>query len=521
MTNGQAKGQWALAGGTGLLLAGAYPGLGWWPLALVAFVPLLWSLRHVDSVKRGFGLGLLAGTTLHGLSFHWLSFTMQEMSGLPTAVGWLVVGLHAVAMGLHQAVFAGMVVASGKWRQKWWWSAWLAAVWMAVELVVPWQFPWYLGNAVYPEPILLQAADIIGIVGVSGLCVAVASLSVVSMERRSWRVAATGIALIGVWVGYGSLRLHQVDAAQTKKKWTVGIVQHNPSVAEKKSLKPKPRLPMLHRAKALTKKLPLDTLDLVVWPEGTLPFFYVPLEVDKPERAPAVLRQTTKEVRTLAKGLGRPMVFGSLRMLDKKWKARPRNSAIVIDGTSEQTYDKRILVPFGEYLPGRDLFPSLKDLIPGVSDIGRGDGSSVLAIRGVKVGMSICYEALFPAFMWAQNATADVLLNLTDDVWFGPTNAPELHLMVQAPRAVELRRPLIRATATGVSALVDAGGRIRGRTGVWEATTRVVSVKMADLGSPYRLWGPWPGRLLGAWVLGIGFVLWRRRRTGLEAASPE
>ncbi len=506
----------ALAGLTGLLLAASYPSLGWWWLALVAYVPLLWAVAGIARARQGFVLGWVAGTVLHGLSFYWLSFTIREMSGLPTVVGWLVVLLHAAAMGLHQAVFAAAVVATRQWQSRVWWPAWVGVTLLAAEVIVPWQFPWYLGNAVYPAPVLLQAADVVGVVGVSALAAACSAVVVDALRAKSWRRGLFLVALLGCWTGYGALRLWMVEAVPVNRTLAVGLVQHNPSMKEKTSLKPGPRLPMFSRAIALTKQLPLDDLDLVIWPEGALPFFYVPLEVDKPGRAPPVLRRVTADLHAFAAKLGRPLIVGTLRMSDRQWKARPTNAAVVIDGTSTQAYDKHLLVPFGEYLPGRDLMPTLKDLVPGVSDLGAGQGTSVLEVRGVRLGMSICYEALFSGFMWRQTRDSDVLLNLTDDVWFGPTNAPELHLMVQIPRAVELRRPLLRATATGISAMVDAGGRVTARTPVWQTATRVVRVQLRDVGSPFRVWGPWPARALAALVAGLLLLVEWRRRAGLR-----
>lgn len=501
-----------MAAASGGLLALGYPGTGWWVLAFVAYVPLLFALWDVERPKSGFLLGWTTGTVLHGISFAWLQFTMEEMSGLPTAVGWLVVALHAAAMGLHQAALGWVLVWSREWQAKAWWPAWVGAALMAAELVVPWQFPWYLGNMVYLAPTWLQAADLVGVVGVSGLLMATNVLVARVLRERSWRPAAVACVLLAAWFGYGAARLAQVEGTPVQKVWRVGIVQHNPSLKEKKSLKPKPRLPMLRRAGTLTRQLPLAELDAVVWSEGTLPFFYVPTELKTPGRAPPILRRVTRDVQALAREIRIPLVFGTLRRLDPQWTQRARNAAVILHEGQQQAYDKQLLVPFGEFLPGRDLIPSLKDAIPGVSDLGAGEGTGVRTVAGVKLGLSICYEALFMGFMWEHTAPADLLVNLTDDVWFGPTNAPELHLMVQIPRAVELRRPLLRATATGVSGLVDAGGRLHGRTPVYAQATRVVKAELRDLGSPFRLWGPWPARAVALGVVLGCVALWRRRR---------
>ena len=521
---------------SGLLVAASYPGLSLWPLAIVGWVPLLAVVRwRAPSVRRAALYGLVGGGTLHTVVFYWIAGTMEDMSGLPGPVAAVVLVVYGLLMGVHQAVWFGLLAAVGRRDERgdrsswlrWLWPLQAAGIYLAVEVVIPFQFPWYLGNALYVAPAWLQAADVIGVVGVSGLCVLVAALGVQAAGSRPWQraLAPAGVALVIAlaWWGYGQARLGAHDTAPVKKSWTAAIVQPNPSLAEKQSLTPKPRLPMYHRAERLTRSLDLGKVDALIWPEGSLPFFYVPLPGDpealglaaKAMRAPPVLLRITREARALGKEFGKPFVFGALRRTDPRWKERARNAAVILlPGERPQFYDKQLLVPFGEYMPGRDLIPGLAKAIPGVSDMDPGEGEAVFDLGGARVALTICYEALFPSFVWRTAGEADVLLNLTDDVWFGPTNAPELHLMVQVARAVELRRPLVRATATGISALVDAAGRIKMRTGVWTEDARIVTAEVRELHSPFRLWGMWPmWGLVGLIVLWLGWRGWLWRRS--------
>jgi apolipoprotein N-acyltransferase len=365
---------------------------------------------------------------------------------------------------------------------------------------------------------------------VSLLCVLVSALLVEALgsRPRTRALAPVGVALIILlaWWAYGQARLSAHDSAPVQKRWTAALVQPNPSLAEKRSLKPKPRLPMYRRAERLTRGLDLTRVDVLVWPEGSLPFFYVPLPEDpeaggmsaKAMRAPRILQQITRKVRKLGAELNKPFVFGALRRTDPLWKKRARNAAVILKpGQAPRFYDKQLLVPFGEFMPGRDWIPALAEAIPGISDMDPGSGDAIFELGGARVALTICYEALFPQHVWQAASDADVLLNLTDDVWFGPTNAPELHLMVQVARAVELRRPLVRATATGISALVDAAGRIKMRTGVWTEDARIVTAEVRDLDSPFRLWGMWP-----MWLLVAGVVLWLAWRFwSLRAGQPQ
>ncbi len=516
---------------SGLLVAASYPGLSLWPLALFGWMPLLAYVRwRPVTVRRAALYGLVGGGTLHTVVFYWIAATMEDMSGLPGSVAVIALVLYGLVMGGHQALWFGLLAAvgsgkpddeaGGAWRC-WLWPLQAALIYVAVEVLIPFQFPWYLGNALYVAPVWLQAADLIGIAGVSLLCVLFSALLVeaAGSRPRGRAMAPIGGALVTalVWWGYGQACLGAYDSAPTVKRWTAAIVQPNPSLKEKRSLRPKPRLPMYRRAERLTRSLDLSKVDALVWPEGSLPFFYVPLPGDpaadglsaKQMRAPRSLLETTRKVRDLGAELNKPFIFGALRRTDPLWKKRARNAAVILTpGFAPRFYDKQLLVPFGEFMPGRDLIPALAGAIPGISSMDPGQGEAVFELGGARVALTICYEALFPAHVWRAAADADVLLNLTDDVWFGPTNAPELHLMVQVARAVELRRPLVRATATGISALVDAGGRIKMRTGVWTEDARIVTAEVRRLDSPYRLWGPWPMRgLLGMVLL---WLAWRR-----------
>jgi apolipoprotein N-acyltransferase len=518
----------AVAAGGAMALA--YPGVGWWPLAIIAWMPLLAWIRAGKTTPVGAALlGLTMGTVLHAAVFSWIVQTMETMSGLPTVAAVAVMLIYAVAMAVHQALVAYAAALDLRLglAPRWWWLR-VAGFMVASEVLVPFQFPWFLGNAFYQATWLHQAADIIGIVGVSGLAIAVAAAvaqAVVAPARR--RGAATAaLCVIVVWCGYGAWRVATIDATASARSLRALIVQHNPTLTEKRSEHPAPRVPMFERARAMTRAANREGIDVILWSEGALPFFYVPDEVAAPGQAPiagranALLRRITAEADAFAAELAVPFLFGSLRRVDAQWRERTRNSAVLMrPGQPRWVYDKRILVPFGERMPGRDLIPGLAEAIPGVSDIGEGDGDANVVVAGVNVGLSICYEALFADHVFTTLADSDVFVNLTDDVWFGQTNAPELHLMVQSARSVEMRRPLLRATATGISASVDAVGRVTARSGVWKAEVLRVEADVRALNSPFRAFGTWPARILAALsMLGLALAVWLRRRQAAPIA---
>ncbi len=531
---------------SGALMALAYPAPGWWPLAWVAWSPLLlWIGGTRPRWPRAALAAALAGTLAFARVFGFLAYTAEQMAGLPPWAGWLVVVGHAGLMALHPAcAAAGLAWCHGKVALRGGRAIVVAVVLVSVaEFALPWLFPLYLGNAFYDAPLWIQLADVVGIVGVTAAATAVSALLAEAVldpqRRRRWLVAAA--AVLGAWSAYGGLRMAQLDAAPAARTWAAVMVQHNPTVAEKRSHDPKLRSGMLDRLEHLTRKAAADgqlrSAAAVIWAEGALPFFWVvdPVPAVRPmsTRARPHILAAKKRVQDLQHALGVPLLAGTQRRTTAMWTDGGRNSAVLLQGGQAQwVYDKQILLAFGEYLPGSQWFPWLRGKVPGVSDFEAGDQSGLVWLGGARVLVHICYEALFSGFLRRQAQDAEVLVNLTNDVWFGPPPAGELHLMVQQARAVELRRPLLRSTVSGITAWIDDLGRIRSRTRTASEAVVRAEVELRRGHSAYRWWGDVPMWLLTAMVA-AGWV-WLRvdskrrawpnggaRQLGLgEAAEP-
>lgn len=520
---------WGPCALSGVVAFLSFPPSGLWLLALYAWIPALaWVERHRPTAREAFLGGWLAGTILHLAFYWWLVHTMQKMSGFPWLAAVLVHSLFATVMGLHQAVALWAVRVTQPAVQPGLVGAFLralsvGAIWASVEFVLPHLFPWYQGNALFQKPEFSQAADIVGIPGVTLACLVVSSLGAQRDVRKTdkkffWPSIAVEVAFVGCWLAYGLMRIGQVDAAPVEKTLHTLVVQGNATIAEKLA-EGKARLPMLARPEKLTRDADLKGVDLVIWPEGTLPFFWVedsvaagePDPPSKPTRAPPILREVKRRVLKLAADIHTPLLTGSLRRPDMLWKEEAHNSAILFkqDGT-QQYYDKKILLPFGEYLPGTTWIPALKESIPGVSHMDPGTLSGRMDVAGVKLLVNICYEALYPAFLRAEGPDAEVLVNLTNDIWFGPDPAPTDHLMVQTARPVELRLPLLRSTATGITVYVDAAGRAHEPTALNTEATRRWDVPVKRLESPYRLWGDAP--MWGLTLVMTAWIAWHRKR---------
>ncbi len=512
---------------SGLLLWAMYPLLGLWPLVWLSYAPLLaWIERDRPRPRQALLVGWVVGTVLHAGVFSFLAFTLREMSGMPDAVGWLVVLGHAVGVGLHQAVFAALLAATVEPRRGAVLRAAQTGILLAVcEFALPWLFRWYLGNALFRQPLWLQLADVVGVIGVSAAAVAVTALLVRAWLDRSWRPLLAAVILLGVWSGYGAWRMSQVDAAPATGRFAAVLVQHNATLDEKRAQVAGKRLAMLDRLEQLTTQAERDgrlrNVDAVIWPEGAYPLFWVADDVTPgapkvPSKASKAALQGKARLLEFVRQLPVPLLTGALRHDDLLFRDSGHNSALLLDSSGQRwLYDKRILLAFGEYLPGTALFPQLKGAIEGISEFAPGAISGLVQLGRARVLVNICYEALFAAFLRDEVGDAQVLINLTNDLWFGPPPSGELHLMVQMVRAIELRRPFVRSTVTGISAYTDAAGRILGETPVGQTAVLRADVKLAELGSPYRFWGDAP-----LWLATVGCVLWLGWRWRRRVAMP-
>jgi apolipoprotein N-acyltransferase len=192
----------------------------------------------------------------------------------------------------------------------------------------------------------------------------------------------------------------------------------------------------------------------------------------------------------------------------------PRSSALLTDGDGGilGSYDKMVLVPFGEYIPFGETFPALYSLLPVRGRFQPGDIREPLLFGKYLLSVNICYEDIFPGHIRslmkgrADRRKPDVLINLTNDSWYGKTTEPVEHLALASFRSIEHRRSLVRATNTGVSAFVDPLGRIVARSGVWTQETLVDRVPMMHGSTVYGVLGDWLGWLCGLLAL-FGLVL--------------
>jgi apolipoprotein N-acyltransferase len=450
---------------SGLLYFLAFPGIDLYPLGLVALVPLFVALRG-QTRRRATALGWLAGFTMTMLGFYWLLGMLEEFSGFPTALCALLMAILC-AYQAGRVALCGLLHACIEQRD---WPAALAfcLAFVASELLFPLLFPWTYAATVHQLPALMQSAELGGpsavVLVLLAANLALAEPIVARLERRAvrWRPVALLAAVPVLAAVYGAVRIAQVDRAVAQApKAQVGIVQANMGLMHKRERAGEG----LRRHLALTRQLlGQGELDLVVWSETSV------VGAVPEARAQQLLE------RRITRQLGTAAIFGSvlLRPVSDARRYVLFNSALLSDARGricdECRYDKQYLLMFGEYLPFGETFPSLYEISRNSGRFTPGKSLRPLRLGDRGIAVFICYEDIIPSFVNSivRSGDTDLLVNMTNDAWFGDSTEPWIHLALAKFRTIEHRRYLIRSTNSGVSAFVDPVGRLLSHTSTFE-----------------------------------------------------
>jgi len=446
---------------SGLLLVLIFPWYDVEWLAWVALVPLLLATRDLRpgvALRWGWMCGFLGYLGI----LRWIPHTMIRYGGVPVPVSYGILLLLVAYVALYVGVFsAGWAWSARRWPR----GSWLftPALWVALEWVRAHAlsgFPWAsLGYSQYLNLPLIQVAEWTGVYGVSFMLVLgnVALVRLIAaLRQRAWRAAALPCALaaaglLAVW-GVGLWRLQQWQHPQTPSRPAieVALIQGNIEQAEKWD--PATQETIVAAYRELTREAAAQPdIALIVWPEAATPFFFAN---DPYFRA----RQLG-----LAREAGRPLLFGSPTHARENGQDVMYNSAFLVgpDATILGRYDKIHLVPFGEYIPLRQMLFFLDKLVVGIGDFRSGTQYTVMTLPEGRFSVLICYEVIFPELVREfVRAGAQFLVNITNDAWFGRSPASYQHLSMVVFRAIEQRVPIVRAANTGISASIAPSGRL-------------------------------------------------------------
>lgn len=432
---------------------------------------------------------------------YWIYDTMHLYGGLSTGMAALALFLFCCYLGLYHLVF-GLVVAVVRWvvpaRSRWFVLV-LPVVWVAVELARArvTSFPWdLLGYAQVDHAVLTRMAPWAGVYAIS-FVLALANAGFAWAWVDGLRGKGVGLATVYAVVALAVLGLI-VHAATPGFRDVAVLVQPDLSVAKgpvQDGVSLERELAGLSvRAVASAGGM---TPRVVLWPESPAPF----------ETTQPVLRA---DLTQLAKAVGAPVIAGAVGLDERPGLRRPRvfNSAMLVTpGTGYAgRYDKIHLVPFGEFVPYASLFSFASGLTQAVGLFDRGTSRVPLVAEGHRYGVFVCYESIFgDEVRQLVRAGADVLVNLSDDGWYGDTSAPFQHINMARMRAMENRRWVLRDTNTGITAAIDPFGTVRSTMPRHVLSALVAGFSYRTELTFYTRYGDWFAYLCA--LVAVGLVL--------------
>lgn len=501
------------------------PEIEWSALVWVGLVPWFFGLRRCDSfleaVVQGVWLNLLLG---FGGAF-WVAGAAEQYLSVPPPFALLILLAHALVHQLQLVAFAGVYWKTsraeppGTTVQ----LLTLAFIYAGLDWITPKLFRDSLGMMLYTSPWLRQLAALGG-TALLTFVVALGNLATYSLvaealalrrersrtfaplARPALRLVVPMVAFIALGAAEHARVRNAIDNAKDSVR--IGIVQGNVSDELRRSWArgdaDAARESLQTYVRGTEKLLESPTpLDLVVWPETAYPGVF-----RKPE-SDAQLHLNVAFDRLVAK-LGVPLAFGAYDREARTDRRVLRNALYLVIPTSDQrtdelssmqVYHKSTLFPFGEYLPFADEEVARRWL-PGAAHLSRGDGAAVLELgiadSGVlRLGPSICYEDVFPSHARAlSHLGAELLINISNDSWFGDYGAARWHLIMAAFRSIETRLPQVRATNSGYSAFILPDGSLRSVTEFDSSTEQSVALPITKLDSPpFARFGDWFGWL--------------------------
>ena len=460
--------------GAGALLVLAFAPFSWWGLTLVC-PALLYAFILGRSWREAFFLGYVFGLFFFGFGVSWVYNSIHEFGHAPVVLSALLVALLVLFLAFFPALTAGLY--SWLCRER---GADLrgvlvfATLWVLSEWVRGWMFtgfPWLLiGHAHHSSP-LHAILPVFGSFGAGWAALLISGLLAVLLLDSGPQKLGSAVLLALLTVA--SLAAGQIKwTTPQKESLDVALVQGNiPQEikwdrAQKRHILDKYRqLSVAHR-----------DADIIIWPETAIPAYYASV---KDSFIPELEKISTAGNVDFLVGL----------FTNDPGTDRTYNSVMTL-GEEQTFYAKRHLVPFGEYIPLRDVASFLADhIVLPMSDMSSGAGRPLVRLKGHFVGASICYEIVYGNEVIEAMPEARFLVNVSNDAWFGDSLAPHQHLEIARSRAIETGRYLLRATSTGISAVIDPRGVIVAQAAQFEEEVVRAKIRPYTGLTPYARWG--------------------------------
>jgi apolipoprotein N-acyltransferase len=501
--------EWVAAGATAILLVLSFPNFELFFLAWVALAPLLAMVARRPSPLRALILGWAFGTVFFYTTCYWLTYSMIHYGGVPTVVAYLLLLPATIVVGLFPGLAIMLVaMAIKRWGQ---WAVLLAPIfWTAFEWVrlgVTGQLWNALGYSQAFHPFMIQPATWGGVYAVSFLIVVVnAAIVLVLTKPEARRVVAALPLVTCVFLSmplaqlFTDARLWLSDPAPS-----VCVVAVQPNVPMTLVKSPDELRQLLERHLSLSleglKQCPADADGrLVIWPESPMNFTY------------AANKSFQQLVTKFSLENGTYLLFNSLEPAPN---GGSYNSALLIKGNdSIVQYDKIRLMPFGEYVPLPQWLPGASLITGLVGEFTPGTEYTLMPVGNYQAGVFICIESAYPWITREMTSRkADLLINISNDGYLGPTAVMRQHLANAVFRAVENGRPLMRVTNTGFTARISPVGDVDGLTNAFQTDLRVWTYLPVKANTIYTRYGDWFVQLCAAIsaILLVAIVLGNRR----------
>jgi apolipoprotein N-acyltransferase len=441
-----------------ILIVLSFPKFSWSFLAWVAFIPLLKALEDKPARQR-FRLGYLTGILCSLGIFYWVTHSMHYYGGLNTLTSFSILFLMVLYLALYFGAFAwlwGLNPPQGFFSILWAPSIWVGLEFIRAHLLTG--FPWALmGHSQFNQLPIIQVTEITGVYGISFLILLVnqtvyrlfVSYYPFQVRNRKWKEAVFPLILFIVTLVFGFYSIsNQKQKDQQVPAMNVAVIQGNIDQSLKWDPAYQEETIRIYRDLSI-ESLP-RTPELIVWPETAVPFYFL-----NENRFTPGLFQLTREG-------GTHLLFGSPAMGYRQGDPQYFNRAYLLSPEGRiNFYDKVHLVPFGEYIPMKRFLPFVGKMVQAIGDFSPGTGSYGLPHPKGKIGVLICFETIFPELSRAYKKDGcRILVNITNDAWFGNTSAPYQHLSMLVFRAVENRIWIARAANTGFSAFIDSSGQV-------------------------------------------------------------
>ncbi len=475
----------------GALLPLAFAPFGIWPLAILLSAILLSSWDSA-SPQRAAARGGLFGLGAFGFGIYWIFISLHDFGNAPAAFAALATFAVVAAMALYPAVAGWLLIRWGPPPGPARWLLVFPALWALLDWVRSWLltgFPWLAAGYSQTDSPLGNLAPYMGVFGVGWAVLASAGLLRALLNSRRGRERLLWLGLLAaLWLGAWSLgRMSWVEP--TGSPLRVALVQGN--ITQDRKWRPDVLEETLRRYVQLSLS-EHGHADVIVWPETAIPIFQ--------DEARGFLTMLAEDARRANVDYVTGIPTGS-------WETRVFHNSVISVGRLPGSYQKRRLLPFGEYLPLRSFFLFFRDWV----DIPMADftpgarNQPLLRAGGQPVGVSICFEAVFGDEIRQALPEATWLINVSNDAWFKDSTAPHQHLQIVRMRALEMGRYLARATNTGLSAILDDRGRIVNRGAQFQAEVIRGEVQPLHGLTPYARFGDLPVvlALLGLLVAGL------------------